>query len=84
MYPVTISDWWSLVDKNWPKLKMLIAKFDPQDVVKAAEFKDYRSKHLASIFEETWHRAPDKPFLHTEPGWSVLCDLCSESHLLND
>jgi len=42
----------------------------------ALEEKDHET--LKSFFEKAWMAAPDKPYIHSWPGWSALCDLCSE------
>lgn len=29
-----------------------------------------------------WLKAPDAPIIHTWEGWDTICDLCSESYLV--
>lgn len=43
-----------------------------------------KNSHLARYFFAAWDSAPDSPEIHVIPGWAVLCDLCSEEHVLYD
>lgn len=33
---------------------------------------------LGHFLDLLWAAAPDKPYIHSWPGWGDLCDLCSE------
>ena len=50
--------------------------------VEITKVKANRNTILATYFQLTWDAAPDQPHIHGIPGWSLLCDLCSESHVL--
>lgn len=43
---------------------------------KAKEDRDHRT--LNSIFNEAWFGAPESRDVYSVPGFSTLCDLCSE------
>lgn len=40
--------------------------------------KDRDHKTLDTLFNLAWLAAPDQQYIHSWPGWSSLCDLCSE------
>ncbi len=31
-----------------------------------------------------WIAAPDKPYIHSWPSWSAMCDLCSENWVFDE
>ncbi len=41
-----------------------------------------KDKRAIDLFNSAWAAAPDSGEIHLLPGWNVLCDLCSESHLV--
>jgi hypothetical protein len=95
-YPRTKDEWWSNVEKWWPELLALINTYacrlsNPRDPLASLEpsaselerKKQAKDDSLALIFEEAWCNAPDHGSIHTNKAWDVLCDLCSESHVLN-
>ena len=45
-------------------------------LLRAKEDRNHEAMH-AFLFA-AWERAPDRPSIHSIPGWDVLCDLCSE------
>lgn len=42
-----------------------------------------RDPRLALWLQRAWGAAPDHPSIHDWSGWGRLCDLCSESHVLD-
>ena len=40
--------------------------------------RDRDPEPLLRVLNAAWHVAPDEPWIHSIPGWGVLCDLCSE------
>jgi len=37
---------------------------------------------LYGVLFKAWDEAPDEPWIHNMTGWTELCDLCSEGHIL--
>jgi len=66
------------------KLRTQIAKRtqdDPQQLFKRyLQFKDAR---IADLLDEVWIGIPESIEVRGEPGFAVLCNLCSESYVLN-
>lgn len=96
-YPRNKDEWWKNVDTWWPELLILISNFAVDDLGKPLDpfqsldpaavtlekMKSERDPELADVFESTWVNAPDHGRIHAMKGWDVLCDLCSESYVLN-
>ena len=83
--PETREEYFSLADKYRNELYHIIVDFSGRD--NADEFilfLDEQSNSIASILHQTWADAPDKPWIHSIPGWHVLCDLCSEDYVLDE
>ena len=38
---------------------------------------------LVRLFNQAWFAAPDKPEIHSWPGWNDFCNLCSEEWVFN-
>ncbi len=57
-----------------------LARFDA--ILMAKQNKDDRM--LVNYLNQTWQNAPDEFWIHELPSWGVLCDLCSESYVLED
>ena len=97
-YPKTKDEWWKLVDDNWPRLLGLMNNWlgmtDNEDIdgnitecqrsEEIAKMKQDRNSRLATYLNGVWCNAPDVPGLDEIPGWTLLCDLCSENHLLEE
>jgi len=95
-YPKTKDEWWILVDQNWPDLLGILNRFigmtDNEDIngnitecqrsEEIARMKQKRDSRLVRYFNGAWLNAPDIPEIHEIPGWSLLCDLCSEEYVL--
>ena len=88
MTPRTPEEWWDLFHRNKSHIEMIISRFSPkfeQDLVafhKACKNRD--PNRLIRVMHEAWFNAPDKPFLHTVPGWGDMCDLCSEEWVFGE
>lgn len=41
-----------------------------------------KDERFVGILDFAWAALPDSGEIHLLPGWNVLCDLCSESHLV--
>ena len=50
------------------------------DILRAKKNKD--GHKLCRYFNGAWNEAPDDPSIHNILGWDLLCDLCSEEHVL--
>lgn len=60
-------------------------QIDDECPVKIAEqHKINRSDEIVSIFNQTWFGMPESYEVRSEPGFSLLCDLCSESWCLEE
>lgn len=90
-------DWWTAVETNWDDLSGILHRFVPtyecanhkkeftvetmwQHILQAKKTHD--GETLARYFNMAWWNAPDDYTIHLIPGWGVLCDLCSEEHVL--
>ena len=79
----TREEYFSLAEQYREELFDIITDFSGRD--NAEEFilfLNERSNSIASIFHQAWADAPDKPWIHSIPGWHALCDLCSEDYVL--
>lgn len=63
---------------------------DPADLVEncftkaGREVTDLSANTLVGILNETWMGMPEAFSVRSEPGFNVLCDLCSECHVLEE
>ena len=83
--PRNREEYFSLADQYRDELFDIIADFSGRD--NAEEFTLFlneRSNSIAPIFHQAWADAPDKPWIHSIPGWHVLCDLCIEDYVLDE
>ena len=83
--PETREEYFFLAERFQDELFNIITDFSGRD--NAEEFLLFlneRSNSIASIFHQAWRDAPDKPWIHSIPGWHVLCDLCSEDYILDE
>lgn len=89
-YPKNKEEYWKVVDEYWVELFSIILGYAPDMIeyvstpIYVTELKQNRNPELANIFENVWHLVPDNGYIHTIPAWGILCDLCSESHLLSE
>lgn len=95
-YPTTYNEYWNTVDDYWLQLLELFARFlpshypkrdDPYEVdhtlIVAETYRRNKDRKILELFNRTWAAAPDNGAIHLLGGWNVLCDLCSESYLLD-
>ena len=83
--PRNREEYFSLADQYRDELFDIITDFSGRD--NAEEFLLFlneRSNSIASIFHQAWSDAPDRPWIHSIPGWNALCDLCSEDYILDE
>ena len=81
--PRNREEYFSLAYQHHDELFNIIADFSGRD--NAEEFTLFlneRSSSIAPIFHQAWADAPDRPWIHSIPGWHALCDLCSEDYVL--
>lgn len=84
-YPKTKEEYWNIIDSHWENLYNIMVRFLPKEkLAQADNFRLSKDSRLSSLFNDAWWNAPDSRSIHTIPSWHVLCDLCSESHLLGD
>jgi hypothetical protein len=86
----TQKDWWKVWEENRSEIYEIanMVGFDVDAVLGESIYsvsyklnfatteRMHREVHV--FLELIWHKAPDIPIIHTWPGWSDLCDLCSE------
>ena len=81
--PRNREEYFSLAKRFQDELFNIITGFSGRD--NAEEFilfLNEQSNSIALILHQAWSDAPDRPWIHTIPGWHVLCDLCSEDYVL--
>ena len=84
-YPKNKTDWWHNVDETWEQLKDILNRFlGDEDILQADKLKTDRDPQLAQTFSKAWFAAPDNGSIYSIPGWNELCDLCSESFVLDE
>lgn len=84
-YPKNEEEYWNIVDSHWDKLYDILACFLPRERLATADnLRLSKDPKIARLFNEAWFNAPDSPSIHSIPAWHVLCDLCSESHVLHE
>ena len=87
-YPKNKEEWWALVDGNWEDLLSILSRFtQPTDkeITEILQTKKNRDGYkLCRYLNDAWAKAPDKQWIRDIPGWFDLCDLCSESYVLED
>lgn len=95
--PNNVETWWVNVDEWWPELLAIVQKYVKLDKpaeenglllgfdghIHMAQLKQDRDPKLAEYFDQAWCNAPDAGWIHSHPGWGVLCDLCSEQWVFN-
>lgn len=80
-FPKTEEEWGALL-LEWKDelvdivLKYAGSKIGREDFDLAVSEKRYND--CWRILQSTWGSAPDNICIHENPGWNVLCDLCSE------
>lgn len=78
-YAKTMEEWWFLVDHHWNNLITIIARFSPEHHAQAVGGKHKKNAYdVYSAMNHAWYKAPNSKTLHRIPGWSALCDLCSD------
>ena len=83
-YPRNGKEWWQSLTDHHADIATIVDKYNPDELI---AFRQLYSKHdnaVANILANTWGLAPDSPSIHDNPGWSELCDLCSESYVLEE
>lgn len=96
--PTTKEEWWSLLDKHWKVLNDILAHYldyraymdysgKPTERTMEQivfDLKEQRNPDIARYLNSAWWQAPDSSYIHSIPGWGLLCDLCSEEYVLYD
>jgi len=89
-------DWWFLVNDSWLQLLDLFYRYAPMQsfilengkiltqpfALYLEELRANQDLELAHYLQKLFASAPDDPSIHRIKGWSELCDLCSEDHVL--
>ena len=83
-YPLNKEEYWQLVDRHWADLINIVCVYNPDKVEEAANYRLNQDPKIDKIFQDTWWSAPDSLSLHYIPSWNILCNLCSEAHVLFD
>ena len=79
-------DWWKSLDDNYADIYSICRSYlKPEELEQVKQsYKDRDGLALHHLFELAWWNAPDSRHIHEIPGWGVLCELCSESEVLED
>ena len=81
----SVEDWWKAVDDNWYDIHNIIHCYDEEEANDAYDaMKDRDWEILHHCLNTAWFNAPDSRHIHEIPGWSVLCELCSEVWVFDD
>jgi hypothetical protein len=83
-YPENKDQYWRLVDQHWADLINIVYMYAPNKVEDASNYRLNQDPKINNVFQDSWWNAPDSPSIHYIPSWSVLCNLCSEAHVLFD
>ena len=82
-YATNKNEYWQIVDANWADLYNILATYLPkEELSKADNLRLNKDRELVDLFDDAWFAAPDHKSIHDIPGWHVLCNLCSEAHVL--
>jgi uncharacterized protein YozE (UPF0346 family) len=86
-FPKTKEEWIQVFETWWdPELLNLVKKYSDKHFVTISKYlrehKDYTA--MINVLNTIWCKAPDGITIHSDPGWNVLCDLCSESYLMEE
>ena len=77
-YATTLEGWWFLVDDKWGDLKNFFHSMGTERIVNADKaYKDRDAEALWHHFQKAWEHLPDRPQIHSIPGFYRLCNLCS-------
>lgn len=84
-YPTDIESYWRICAENWDNVKAIVDMFlGPKEAEMAEVMRQNQDPDIVKVFNDAWAAAPDNRSIHSIPGWSVLCDLCSESYVFDD
>lgn len=82
-YPRTAEEYWNNVYDYWDDLSSILSRFvEPEELTDVEQLKSNKDESLVRLFHKAWANAPDHRSIHSIPAWHVLCDLCSEEHVL--
>lgn len=97
-YPKTKQEWWETLEAHWDNIWDILSMFLPlskkvncHDIQTETTMaqnveiaRKERSPDMVHYLNAAWWKAPDNPSIHSIPSWGVLCDLCSESYLIEE
>lgn len=82
-YATNKNEYWLIVDAHWADLYNILTMYLPkEELSKADKLRLNKDRELVELFENAFFNAPDHAHIHSIPGWHILCDLCSEAHVL--
>ncbi len=94
--PETYDEYWKVVSDYLPELINIVLMHAPPVELEderyflqktgavLADMARNKDPKIVDYFEKTWHSAPDSGEIHAIRGWNILCDLCSESYLIDE
>lgn len=79
-YAKTSEEWWFLLADQERNITRILGSYLNQKELRRADkaFAERNMKEAWRCLQTAWERAPDSPWIHQVPGWSLLCDLCSD------
>ena len=84
-YPKTMGEWKILAIQWRDELNQIISRYTQYDNTDIGIY--LNNNNLDAIYKllsMAWGNAPDSVGIHSNPGWDVLCDLCSEYNSCED
>lgn len=83
-YPTNKEEYWKLLARHWDDIYDIIYKFCPEHGAEADNLRTSQDPKIARILSDAWAAAPDESWIHNIPSWGILCNLCSESYVLDE
>lgn len=84
-YPKTMGEWKALAIEWRDELNQIISRYTKYDNVDIDIYLNNNNLDIIyRLLSEAWFNAPDAVSIHSNPGWDVLCDLCSEYNSCED
>ena len=84
-YPKNADEWWQLAADHKEDIASIVSRYcSPEQAEIFITAVDSREGNASNIIGIAWCNAPDSPRIHDIPGWHELCDLLSESYLVDE
>jgi len=82
-YPKNAEQWWNLLEQTWEQLLPILTEFLGSDKITiVSDYKNSRDGKLVELLEICYSKVPMVDCQRII-GWSILCELLSESDVLH-